>query len=131
MLPFKRELNMAVQDYKLCDSCGKKTFQDADIEHKFEEDKVGEMKVLCPECAKTRTLYIADKDNLKIIGHNIGKDQGYRECLKEIVLPAFEQACWHDIPGHFDHDHISAYEEMQRELLRYGLITKHQCKLED
>ncbi len=58
---------MAGADYYSCDACGSKTFYDADLNYEEDEQgnwvipRVGEMKVLCPECAKTKTVQIVDR----------------------------------------------------------------------
>lgn len=47
---------MALGDYRLCDSCGAKTFYDAGLDMSH----VGSLKVLCVECAKKRKEHYVD-----------------------------------------------------------------------
>ncbi len=50
---------MALSDYYLCDLCGCKTFYDP--EGAYEESFVGDMVVLCVDCAKTHEIKIEPK----------------------------------------------------------------------
>ena len=62
---------MASADYYLCDVCGKKTFYDAGVQYGDNFDStndyktlptgVGQMRVLCKECAKIKKVTIVDK----------------------------------------------------------------------
>jgi hypothetical protein len=67
---------MAASDYYLCDTCNGKTFYDANLDYGFVQDEialinanpetnhrwpngdVGDMAVICKECAKTHTIMI-------------------------------------------------------------------------
>lgn len=64
---------MAMADYYLCDVCGGKAFYDANISDqrytgRFDPDEfdpdwgVVEMKVLCPDCAKTHCVEVRKRD---------------------------------------------------------------------
>ena len=58
---------MSGADYYSCDVCWCKTFYDADLNYEEDGDfnyvlpRVGEMKVICKECAKTKTVKIIDR----------------------------------------------------------------------
>jgi len=65
---------MAMADYYLCDVCGGKAFYDAGISDSrytalFDSSEydpdwgVVDMKVLCPDCAKTHEVVIKEKDH--------------------------------------------------------------------
>jgi len=51
---------MAASDYYLCDVCGKKAFYDANLDYNSDGSLgyVGEMAVICTECAKTHDIKI-------------------------------------------------------------------------
>jgi hypothetical protein len=51
---------MAGADYYSCDICGCKTFYDAQLDYDDNGDlpRVGDMKVLCNECAETHRVVI-------------------------------------------------------------------------
>lgn len=53
---------MAMADYYLCDACSGKTFYDRVLDYQRDDEgnitNVGDMAVLCTECAKTRKLVI-------------------------------------------------------------------------
>lgn len=62
---------MALGDYYLCDVCGGKAFYDANLSYDFDREQapvsygcgmklgyVGDMAVICDECAKTHTVAI-------------------------------------------------------------------------
>jgi hypothetical protein len=63
---------MASADYYLCDTCGGKTFYDAalsyrehgepnenpETHHQWPDGNVGDMAVICRECAKTHSIVI-------------------------------------------------------------------------
>ena len=62
---------MASSDYYLCDVCGRKTFYDAGLHYGHDTDPsneykqlptgVGQMRVLCNECATTKKVVVIDK----------------------------------------------------------------------
>jgi len=59
---------MALSDYYLCDVCDRKTFYDAEVQYKNDITQernlpvgVGDMRVLCPECATQYDIIIAKK----------------------------------------------------------------------
>lgn len=62
---------MAAADYYLCDVCGGKAFYDVNLNYdwdsfdeeteRYKLDYVGDMKVICTECAKTNTIEIREK----------------------------------------------------------------------
>ena len=49
---------MAKADYYLCDKCGRKTFYDSEVDYEW---GVGDMAVLCNDCALTHTIKIIEK----------------------------------------------------------------------
>ena len=71
---------MAGADYYSCDVCGCKTFYDANIAYSQYEDEnmnpnsghiwpdgdVGDMLVICKECAKTHKIALITKDKSEI-----------------------------------------------------------------
>lgn len=58
---------MAMMDYYLCDRCANKTFYDASLNYEDGPDgevkleRVGDMQVLCDNCAKTHEVVIREK----------------------------------------------------------------------
>jgi len=59
---------MAGADYYSCDVCGAKTFYDATLDYSHDTlrggyylERVGDMKCICEECAKTHVVMIMDK----------------------------------------------------------------------
>ena len=56
---------MAMSDYYLCDSCGCKTFYDADLDYQDNGNlpRVGEMVVICEDCIKTQEIRIVANNN--------------------------------------------------------------------
>ena len=57
---------MAMADYYLCDVCGRKTFYDAELYYEMDNGNnwflhgVGDMKVICEDCAKTNRIVIEE-----------------------------------------------------------------------
>lgn len=51
---------MAGADYYSCDGCGRRTFYDAGIAESY-PDRVGQMIVICPDCAKTMKVVLQKK----------------------------------------------------------------------
>ena len=57
---------MAYADYTHCDICDCKAFYDAncnwhEVDHVWKLENVGDMKVLCDNCAKTHEVVIIEK----------------------------------------------------------------------
>ncbi len=54
---------MAMADYYCCDLCGDKAFYDADLNYDDEGNLgyVGDMEVICTDCAKTHEVIIREK----------------------------------------------------------------------
>ena len=63
---------MAGCDYYSCDVCGSKTFYDANLSyddnlenkithHRWPDGYIGDMAVLCDECAKTHKIEIVER----------------------------------------------------------------------
>lgn len=63
---------MAFADYYLCDLCGGKTFYDSNLSywdermdaetgHRVPDGRVGHMRAICTECAKTHRLEIVPR----------------------------------------------------------------------
>ena len=65
---------MAMADYYRCDVCGSKTFYDAECSYTDNNTDaengnlllwgVGQMRVLCEECAETKRVVIVNKQRL-------------------------------------------------------------------
>ena len=60
---------MAGGDYYSCDICGGKTFYDSELPYKYIDVEpwlklpgVGEMKVICEECAETHEVIVQPKE---------------------------------------------------------------------
>ena len=62
---------MALADYRLCDQCGGKAFYDANLNYDpdrldkhggWKLDYVGDMAVLCDECAKDFEVIVQPKE---------------------------------------------------------------------
>lgn len=71
---------MAAADYYLCDVCGCKTFYDSDVDY---GDRVGEMVVICSECAKTHKIHV-------LAAHS---EQGWVSVSPE-TMPKMGDDCW-------------------------------------
>ncbi len=72
---------MAGADYYSCDVCHDKTFYDAELDWEDDVDKpflpvgAGQMKVICPKCAKTYEVVVRKvrrTDNSKVESHGTG-----------------------------------------------------------
>jgi len=73
---------MAGADYYSCDKCRRKTFYDAGLDYQYNKDSgytlpnVGDMKVICIDCAKVHEVHIVTK-RIKI-----GPTEGHQHKVK-------------------------------------------------